>query len=204
MKHRDFSHGVTILPDKTGKATVLTKLLTFGLVCGASSCGCGTLIAFFSKKTMNAAQIHLALNHFPIFATLFGTALLLWGLLLKQEAKRQLALVFLVVAAVSAVPVYLSGEPAEEIIEHRVGVSESSIHDHEDLAEQTFLVIGVLGMLCLFILAFLKIGKNIPMVIWISVLFGAFVVLGLLFRVAHLGGQIRHDELRVEIYRVDS
>lgn len=41
---------------------------------------------------MNAAHIHLMVNHLPLFAALFGGGLLAYGLLRKQRALRSCAL----------------------------------------------------------------------------------------------------------------
>jgi hypothetical protein len=139
-----------------------------------------------------------ALNHLPIFATLFGAGLLIWGLFRKEGVKRKLGLVLFVIAAASIVPVYLTGEPAEEIIEHRPGVSEGIIHPHEEAAELAFVVVGVLGGMSALILLLLHKGKNVPKMAWAASVLGGLLTLGLLLRVAHLGGQIRHDELRPE------
>ena len=145
---------------------------------------------------MNAAQLHLALNHLPIFATLFGIAFLLLAFVRVEDYLKSIGLWFLVISALSAIPVYLSGEPAEEIIEHRQGVQESVIHDHEESAELAFLLAEILGGLSLGML-FLRAKKRpLPNLSWVFLSAVSAVILLLFLRTAHLGGQIRHDELR--------
>ncbi len=144
---------------------------------------------------MNPAQIHLALNHLPIFATLFGAGLVALGLLKKEEGLRKVGLWFLVIAALSTVPVYLTGEPAEELVEHRAGVSEQVIHAHEEAAELALIVVGVLGAASLFALLWSKLGRPLPVASFPVLLAISLVTFGLFIRTAHLGGQIRHDEI---------
>ncbi|MEO0332049.1 MAG: hypothetical protein AAF223_10235, partial [Bacteroidota bacterium] len=66
---------------------------------------------------MNDAQIHLALNHFPIIGTLFGTVLLGIGVFGKNKSLLNTGLIILILMTLITIPVYLSGEGAEEIVE---------------------------------------------------------------------------------------
>ena len=67
---------------------------------------------------MDASHIHLLLNHFPILGTLIASGILLWGIYQKNHAIKMLAAALLVAMALIAIPVYLTGEPAEETFEH--------------------------------------------------------------------------------------
>ncbi len=88
----------------------------------------------------SSAQLHLALTHVPAVTTLLAAATLVVGALTGARATRRFGLVLLVVAGVSAVPVYLTGEGAEEIVEHRPGVVEAIIERHEEAAEKALVL----------------------------------------------------------------
>ena len=145
---------------------------------------------------MNAAQAHLALNHVPIFATIVAVGVLAAGLVRKIEWLQRVGLWLFLVAAAATVPVYFTGEPAEEIVEHRPGVSETFIHPHEEAAELALIAVGTLAALCAAMLLLLFRGRRFPGAIWVVAFLAGIVTLALFARAAHLGGQIRHDELR--------
>ena len=66
---------------------------------------------------MNAAYVHLTLNHVPVLGVVFALPLLGFGLLRRNPALLRAGWVTLVAVALVAIPVYLSGEGAEEIVE---------------------------------------------------------------------------------------
>ncbi len=145
---------------------------------------------------MDLVQIHLALNHAPIFATLFAAGLILFGLARKNITVRKTGQWFLVLAALFAAPVFLTGEPAEDVVENKPGVTKPLIHDHEDSGKWALTIAGVVGTASLVALVLEQIGRTIPSPIFRVLLVSAFFSLGVFLRTAHLGGLIRHDELR--------
>jgi len=145
---------------------------------------------------MNAAQVHLALNHLPIGLVIVGVPLLLAAILRKSKELKGAASIVLMLSALTAIPVFLSGEPAEEIVEDRPGVSERMIHEHEEAAELSLIVIEILGALVLAAWLFERFRTPTPTPIWFGILALGVVNLGLFVRTAHLGGLIRHDEIR--------
>jgi len=60
---------------------------------------------------MNAAQIHLALNHAPLFLSVIGGGILLAGLFRKNDSYISLALYFLIAAALFT---FLFSRPEKE------------------------------------------------------------------------------------------
>ena len=143
----------------------------------------------------NAAQVHLGLNHLPLGFVLVGFPLLAVALLRRSAELKTTACVLLILSALAAIPTFFSGEPAEEPVEHRSGVSKMVIHEHEEAGELAAILSGVLGGLALAAWLFEKLRRPLPSVAWWGlVLFGA-VSLGILIRTAHLGGLIRHEEL---------
>lgn len=145
---------------------------------------------------MNAAQVHLALNHLPIGLVVVGAPLLLAAILRKSNELKAAASIVLLFSALTAIPVFLSGEPAEEIVEHRAGVSEGIIHEHEEAAELSLILIEVIGVLVLAAWLFERFRAPLPPAVWFGILGLTLVSLGLFIRTAHLGGLIRHEEIR--------
>jgi hypothetical protein len=144
---------------------------------------------------MSAPQIHLLLNHVPVIGIWFAAAILLIGLVTRNATTARLGVSVLVVLALLGIPVYLSGEPAEHVIEHAPGVTEHLIHDHEDVAKLAFIGLDVLGLLALFSL--LRHRGPEPRRGFLSLLLLLTVALGGVFALtAHRGGLIRHPELR--------
>jgi hypothetical protein len=84
---------------------------------------------------MNGAQLHLMLNHLPVMGTLFSLLLLAWSLIRRSAEIQKLALGVALLAGLSSVPAYLTGEPAEEVIEHMAGVDEAYIEEHESMGK---------------------------------------------------------------------
>ena len=62
---------------------------------------------------MNQVHLHLLMNHLPILGVPFGLLLLCAGMLRQSDELKKAALLTFVVAALLAVPVYFTGEPAE-------------------------------------------------------------------------------------------
>jgi len=147
----------------------------------------------------NAAQVHLLLNHLPVTGSLVACLVLLSGMILKNASVRKTGLSLLVFAALTSIPAFLSGEPAEEMMEERPGVSESIMHDHEEAAEAALVMALVNGGIAAAgLLLTRRTGAPDS---WVRNLKGASLFLGLLTvgamgRAAHLGGLIKHDELR--------
>lgn len=144
---------------------------------------------------MNAAQIHLALNHAPLFLSLIGSGILITGFIKKNESFKTLSLYLLVAAAVITTPVFLTGEGTEELVEHLPGVNEETIGKHESTAKITLIVIALSGLVALTGL-FVRKNAGIVRLIFLSLLLLSLASVGTMAQTAHLGGLIRHSELQ--------
>jgi hypothetical protein len=128
---------------------------------------------------------------------MFGFLILVWGMLRGYEEVKTVGLIFLVVTAFAALPVYLTGEPAEEVVEHLPGVSEQIIELHEDSALLSLILAMATGVLALAGLIFKRFSSaGIARVSMFTVLFLSFVTGAFMARTANLGGEIRHTEIR--------
>jgi hypothetical protein len=119
---------------------------------------------------MNLARLHLILNHAPELGTAFGLGLLLYGVWRRSDELKKAALGVLVIVSLLAIPAYLTGEPAEEVVESLPGDAKAIIERHDDAAVYALSGILVLG-------ASVTVG-------------------GLMAWTANLGGEIRHSEIR--------
>lgn len=141
--------------------------------------------------------MHLLLNHLPILGTLFGLLILTAGYIFKNISVKKTALGLFVLSAVMAVPAYLTGEGAEEIVENLPGVSENLMEEHEELANIFLWVVGVLGLLALGTFYADSNGKKITPILYAITLVVAIGAMIFAQQVGTSGGEIRHSEIRV-------
>ena len=144
---------------------------------------------------MNDVHLHLILDHLPVVGSLGAAFLLGAALFVRESAVRRLAMLAMVLVALSGVSAYLSGQRAEEAAENRPGIEESRIERHEDLAIVALVGLEVAGAIALAGLIFFR-RRLIPgslLALVLAVDLGSIVVLS---RVANLGGEITHPEIR--------
>jgi uncharacterized membrane protein len=144
---------------------------------------------------MNSAQLHLALTHVPVLLSITGLIMLTVSFFIKSKTVTKTSYIIITVAGILAVPVYLSGEETEEAVENLPGVSEGIISKHAEIAMWAMISIAVAGITALvayFSFRWPAVAKvSRLMVLVFSLATGALMV-----QTAHLGGQIRHTEIR--------
>jgi len=145
---------------------------------------------------MNWAHVHIAFNHVPVIGVIFATLLLAYGLLKKSHELVTVCFGVFVIIAVLTIPVYLTGEGAEEVVERLPGFSGSVIERHAESALFSLVAILLLGGFALGGLWLFRRSNRIPAWWVTSLLILSMVVGGLVARTANLGGQIRHTEIR--------
>jgi uncharacterized membrane protein len=148
------------------------------------------------NEDMNATHLHLMLNHIPVLGTAFGLGLLAFALWRKSEELKNAALGVFLITALFSVPVYLTGEPAEDLVEPLAGVSKAIIEQHEEAAVVAFIGLLVLGVVALAGLILSRRNKIVPAWFGMVMLASSLIVSGLMAWTANLGGQIRHTEIR--------
>ena len=144
---------------------------------------------------MSGVHLHLLVNHAPVFGSLFALALLAASFIWAPDVLRRTALLVLVFTAISGVISDLTGEPAEDAIRGFPGVRREVIHEHEELAEKSFIVASVIGVFALGALARWR-RTPLPQGVAVGALAGAAVVSGMMAYTALLGGRVRHTEVR--------
>lgn len=145
---------------------------------------------------MSAVHLHLVLNHVPVLGVVFAFGLLLFAFVKPNRGFERLSLTLFVLIALAAIPVYLTGEPSEDAVEHLPGVSEAIIEQHEESATVALASMEALGLLGIVGLIVSRAGKPVPRWIHLSSLALSLVASVLMLRTATLGGQIRHTEIR--------
>ena len=145
---------------------------------------------------LNPAHLHLMLNHIPLFGAAFATLLIGWGLLRKSEDVLRLGLALAFVVGVATWGVMLTGEPAEEVVEHMAGVSRRTIHAHEEASEWATYGIAAAGVVSLLALLMVRKRHRAGRGLSILALVISLVGFAAVSRAALLGGEIRHPEAR--------
>lgn len=148
---------------------------------------------------MNAAHLHLMVNHVSLFAVGFGLLALLW-FFFRNSKEMLIAAVFLfALGGASGWITVETGEEAEDIVEQSTGESQvvkGLIHEHEEAAEKVNILCTVLAIagFGLFWGVHTKAGWAKPLKYVVLVL--ALAAVAGLARTANLGGLISHPEIR--------
>lgn len=144
---------------------------------------------------MNSVHLHLMLNHLPVLGTAFGVIVLFAGFIVRSKPVALVGLVTSVLTAIASVPVYLTGEPAEEVVEALPGIAESAISQHENAA---FFALGlaiISGLVGAVAIVFVRSKPAIPAVLMIVSLGIGTLTAAAMAWTANLGGGIRHTEI---------
>lgn len=144
---------------------------------------------------MNSVQVHLALTHVPVILSIIGLILLIIVFFTKNATLTKTAYIMLMIAGIAAIPVFLTGEGTEEAVENLPGVSEAIIESHEEIAKLALISISIAGLVALAAL-FSSRWQKAAGILKVMLLLVAISSVGLMVQTAHLGGQIRHTEIR--------
>ena len=153
---------------------------------------------------MNPAHLHLIINHVPIFTTVIGVFILLWGMYKSNSSVRNIAFILFIIGAIGSYAAIQTGESAEEVVEEIASVSHDAIHDHEEAAEVALWFAVVMGLLSIAALAAKKLNLRFETGLHIVILLTALITAGILMYVAYEGGEIMHQEAYTEQIQTDN
>lgn len=109
------------------------------------------------------------------------------------------ALVFTILLSLVTIPVYPTGEPAEEVVENLPGIAKGLIDQHEEQAEIDFILVEVTGAIALITLIVRWYSGELGQKLTILTLVALILTGGLLVWTVNLGGKIRHPEINSNI-----
>ena len=148
---------------------------------------------------MNTAHLHLLLNHLPVIGTIFALMLLAFAWLRKSSELGKTGLGFFVALGLIGIVVYLTGEPAEELVEGLPGISETLLESHEEAALISTALLALYGLFAGYeLFRFRGADRRLPRSATALALGLALVPAIAMGYTANLGGMIRHDEIRAE------
>ena len=142
---------------------------------------------------MNFVHLHLAINHSPLYATLFALFLLLIGMMKRNRSVATAGLVLAIVAAICAGATFFTGDQAADIIKDSppiAGLEKDLIREH-NLAANFALGASCITGLAAIVTLFVR-RRWMEIVVLVLLLWSLSVVL----RTALLGGRIHHPEVR--------
>ena len=142
---------------------------------------------------MNYVHIHLAINHSPLYATLFAFFVLLIGVVRRNRTLGNAGLVITIIAALCGIAADLTGGKASDIIDHSppiAGVDKTLIHEHDLAASFAVTSTCIAGGVALILFFYRRRWLEILLIV---ILAWSFSVVA---RTALLGGRIHHPEVR--------
>jgi uncharacterized membrane protein len=144
---------------------------------------------------MNGAQFHLLLNHLPSIGQVVGFGIFIFGFLFRKKITQVTGAWVILIAALMVMPANFSGEQAEEVVEHLPGITEYTIHEHEEAAEVALVFTLISGACALLFLAANRWKQNLAIAASILTLLACTASVILLMNASHKGGLIRHPEM---------
>ena len=150
---------------------------------------------------MNLVHIHLLLNHWPIIGSFIGLALFLVSLAAHSDDLKQTSLAIFALIALLAIPTYMSGNVAQEVLKGSKGLSEALIQTHQGISGVVKLTIllqkSLFSMVLLIVLSNLIMKERDPFfMIAIGIVVADVnraVPTSVLRRSGACGGQERYD-----------
>jgi uncharacterized membrane protein len=144
---------------------------------------------------LNAAHLHLLLNHFPTVGLLVVFGLFVGSVIYRHEDLKRTSFAMFFGLALISIPAFMTGSGAQQALQTRTDVSAAAIANHEDAAMWGFVLIEITGCMAWFALwqyrrSLRPVAWATPAILLCGVL--SFVVMA---KAAELGGDIRHPEI---------
>ncbi len=144
---------------------------------------------------MYATHLHLMLTHFPIVGIIIGIGILIYGLIVKNDMVKKVALTIFIIMGIFTIPIYFTGEWSKLIVEKLPEISDDFIKSHEGMAINAIFLTGILLILSIINLIAIKRQLVFVKAITIITLTISLITSGFFIKAANLGGKIRHSEI---------
>jgi uncharacterized membrane protein len=144
---------------------------------------------------MNLVHIHLLLNHFPVIGTLIGVILFVGSLVGKSDDLKKASLLIFVGIALLSIPVYMSGNAAQQAIKDLPGASQTLISEHQDAALLAYVFMEIAGAVAWFGLWRFRRTSQYGRGTLSVILLLSIITVVLMANAANVGGAIRHPEI---------
>ncbi|HUJ13099.1 MAG TPA: hypothetical protein VL284_04835 [Thermoanaerobaculia bacterium] len=142
---------------------------------------------------MNFVHIHLAINHSPLYATLFAFFFVLIGVIIRNRTVVTAGLIIAIIAALAAIATDLTGDQAAHIIKSSppiAGLDPQLIREHDEAAGWFVTSSCIAGGAALIALFYRRRWLEIAVIVLLAWSFSVVA------RTALLGGRIHHPEVR--------
>lgn len=144
---------------------------------------------------MDLTHLHLLITHLPIYGSMLGTLVLVYGMFTKSNHTIIAAYLVLLISAIGGVIAFSTGEAAEETVKNLPAINKQLIENHEESGKLTFAILAALGILSIAGLLLTwkrpKFTKGISAIVLVV----SLACIGLSSWTGYLGGQIRHTEI---------
>ena len=136
------------------------------------------------------------INHFPIILATMGALAVLLAVVRGQRGIWLYATVSLTLAALTVIPTYFTGEPAEEALNRPWYVARGAMHTHEDAAKISAILVLLAGAVAL--VAWRRLVRyprevRMPGGLRAALVVTSLAAAGAIGYASLLGGRIIHD-----------
>ena len=144
---------------------------------------------------MNGAQLHLLVVHLPVVGILAATVMMTLALIRNSEFMARTAIGLVVFGALLAAPAYFSGPYANDVVKRFTPIDDHLVEQHALIAKAAFFATVLLAAIAIKIWCDARGGET-GKGTRIGLLCAMLVIAWLMAWAAHLGGIIRHPEIR--------
>lgn len=145
---------------------------------------------------MTAVHLHLLVVHLPVVGSLCTAVLLALGLWFTDHRLIRISCAALVLCALFGIAAYYSGPSSYEILEAELVADKEFVEQHALIARAAFTGLILAGAIAVQIsLQYLQ-GETSPRWLLFVLLAITLLLCYVLAWTAHLGGTLRHPEIR--------
>jgi uncharacterized membrane protein len=153
-------------------------------------------ISIFDARTVDWPLVHIAINHFPVILAVVGALVVVLASVRSQRGIWLYATVSLTLAAITVIPTYFTGQPAEHALGRPWYIARGVIHTHEDAAKISALLVLLAGLVA--VVAWRRLVRyprevRMPGPLRIALVVTSLAAAGSIGYASWLGGRIMHD-----------